>query len=610
MVIRVGNGNSNFLFGSFGDDELSGRGGNDVLFGGFGDDLIRGGNGNDLMFGGFGNDIIRGGNGNDLAFGGFGNDRMFGGNGDDLMFGGSGNDRMVGGRGSDALFGGSGNDTFVYRAERNVGETDFYSGGSGNDRLVLRLNEDEAGDTAILADIAAFEAFLDDGTGGDFTFDSLGLTVNGIERLTVRAPEVVTPPTNNAPIVDGPVDLGISNENTDIFISFAALIGDASDADGDTLSVTDLTASSGMITVSEEGVTFSPDVDDESDVVFSYQISDGTDAVAQTASLDLLRVNEAPTTSTVELAAIAEDTAASFTSSMLLFNAVDADGDTLTVSNVQSSQGGITLDDSGYVFQPLADFNGLATITYDIFDGEATVAGTATIDITPVNDAPVLEGPVDLGAIDEDTTRFVMFSELSADASDVDGDSLSVRNVEASSGAIVFSDLGFEFTPDADDDSEVTFTYEVSDGILSTAVTATLDLTPVNDAPVAVNDDNGDGFPYLIGPNGRLIDVLANDSDVDGDELTITGFSTEDPFLFVEVRNIDGRDQLYVEGDFLVGPPPDAVFDGDDEPIIIFPDDDDIFPIGGVIEYTISDGTATDTATLLVAPDFFPIDVF
>ena len=68
-----------------------------------------------------------------------------------------------------------------------------------------------------------------------------------------------------------------------------------------------------------------------------------------------------------------------------------------------------------------------------------------------------------------------------------------------------------------------TFTYRVSDGdgeLTSGIATVTLDVTPVNDPPVAVNDEYSvDQGESLFVPTGE--GALANDDDPDADELTV-----------------------------------------------------------------------------------------
>ena len=154
----------------------------------------------------------------------------------------------------------------------------------------------------------------------------------------------------------------------------------------------------------------------------------------------------------------------------------------------------------------------------------APVATTASLDITPVNDAPVTS-PVTLTAIAEDSgPRLITQAELLANASDVDGPALTAINLAISSGngqLVSNPDGTWTYKPAANDDTSVTFSYAVSDGIAApVATTASLDITPVNDAPVtspvtltAIAEDSG---PRLI----TQAELLANASDVDGPALT------------------------------------------------------------------------------------------
>ena len=45
--------------------------------------------------------------------------------------------------------------------------------------------------------------------------------------------------------------------------------------------------------------------------------------------------------------------------------------------------------DGNYQFTPAADFNGIATFTYEISDGNASLQQTHFITVSPVNDAPI-----------------------------------------------------------------------------------------------------------------------------------------------------------------------------------------------------------------------------
>ncbi len=83
----------------------------------------------------------------------------------------------------------------------------------------------------------------------------------------------------------------------------------------------------------------------------------------------------------------------------------------------------------------------------------------------------------------------------------------------------------WSYTPALNDDTSVSFSYTVTDGSLSVAGSATLDITPVNDAPTT--------SPVTLAPiaedsGARLItqaELLANASDVDGPAMTATGLT-------------------------------------------------------------------------------------
>lgn len=90
-----------------------------------------GGVGDDKLFGASGNDTLKGEDGNDLLAGGDGNDSISGQNGNDSLFGGAGNDILSGGVGSDVVHGDAGDDIMFYDA------ADTFDGGSGFDTVRL-----------------------------------------------------------------------------------------------------------------------------------------------------------------------------------------------------------------------------------------------------------------------------------------------------------------------------------------------------------------------------------------------------------------------------------------------------------------------------------------
>ncbi|WP_339412241.1 tandem-95 repeat protein [Pseudomonas sp. EA_35y_Pfl2_R5] len=111
--------------------------------------------------------------------------------------------------------------------------------------------------------------------------------------------------------------------------------------------------------------------------------------------------------------------------------------------------------------------------------------------------------------------------------SDVDGDTLTIASVTSGNGgtAVLNPDGTVTFTPNANFNGVADFTYTVTDGALtSNTATVTVNVAPGNDAPVAVNDSliASEDTPITYTAN----DLLGNDSDVDGDPLTIASVTS------------------------------------------------------------------------------------
>ncbi len=145
--------------------------------------------------------------------------------------------------------------------------------------------------------------------------------------------------------------------------------------------------------------------------------------------------------------------------------------------------------------------------------GDLSVGADVTWSVAPVNRAPVAVD--DAFTIAEDSGEHVL--DLLVNDSDPDGDALSIVAVsEAANGVAILDGDDVRYTPAADFHGLDHFTYTVTDGELTAIATVTVTVTPVNDAPVAMDDraTTPAGVPVTVY-------VLENDWDVDGDELTI-----------------------------------------------------------------------------------------
>ncbi len=514
---------------------------NDFVFSSFLNDTISTGDGNDYVDSGAGNDVIDLGNGNDVAFAGNGNDSVDGGAGDDWIDGGRGNDTLRGGGGDDWVFGGQGDDTIIYRANTGAG-LDRVNGGSGFDTLTLELTAAQQASAGFIADQAAFNAYLAGGGGGTFTFASIGLIVTGgFESLNITTVTDPGGPTNTAPVVSGPVALSGGIEDTSYEFTAAALLANATDAEGNVLSVQNLQASSGSLVDNGNGTyTYTPVANANGPVSFTYSVSDGLLSTPATATLAIAAVNDGPVAgAAIVLPAVLEDNSTTITAAQLLANASDIDSATLSVVNLQASSG-MLVDNGGgnWTFTPATNDDTAVSFTYQISDGEASVAGSASLDLTAVNDGPVAGAAIVLPAVLEDNSTTITAAQLLANASDIDSATLSVVNLQASSGMLVDNGGGnWTFTPATNDDTAVSFTYQISDGEASVAGSASLDLTAVNDGPVA---GAAIVLPAVLEDNSTTItaaQLLANASDIDSATLSVVNLQASSGTL---LANEDG----------------------------------------------------------------------
>ena len=204
---------------------------------------------------------------------------------------------------------------------------------------------------------------------------------------------------------------------------------------------------------------------------------------------------------------------------------------------------------TGLKYLPPSDYDSGAPVgqfTYTVNDRGVTASGTVAIDLGTVNDAPV--GRADSATTPEDTP---LSGNVLANDTDVDGNALvvtqytvaGVAHVAGSAttllgiGTLMLSANGsYGFIPAADYFGPVpAITYTVSDGTATTGATLTLGVTPVNDAPKATADIATTPINLPV-----TVNVLANDSDAEGNPLSVTGASPVDPALGIVTVNPNG----------------------------------------------------------------------
>ncbi len=202
----------------------------------------------------------------------------------------------------------------------------------------------------------------------------------------------------------------------------------------------------------------------------------------------------------------------------VLANDTDPDGNTLVVTSVtQPAHGSATFTASGVSYTPTAGFVGTDSFTYRISDG-ANGTATATVTIIVRDNAPVANPDV---ATTPQATP-VTINPLANDT-DPNGDALSLTSVGTPAhGTASISGGTVLYTPTAGYVGSDSFSYSITDANGSTAsstisVTVTAGIVVPNNRPPNAVDDAVE----TINLAWVLINVLANDSDPDGDAFSV-----------------------------------------------------------------------------------------
>lgn len=337
-----------------------------------------------------------------------------------------------------------------------------------------------------------------------------GIGVSSLAPIKVEAGGA-TYDTNQIPL---PPDLEVTTSPStpvDIVVPLATI-----DPDGTPVTIVSVADPNlGTATFASGTITYTPDPGCQDDT-FGYVVSDGT---AQVAATITVRMNCAPI-AVADAATTAEDTSVDIA---VLTNDSDPDGDSLTIDPafpVTPSHGSVSVIAGKVRYAPTANYCGPDTFTYRISDGNAHQA-TAAVNVTVTcgQDGPTAAN--DAVSTPEDTL-LVVGAALLANDGDVDGDSLTIIAVgPAAHGSTSLVGGNIRYQPAVDYVGPDQFTYTVSDGTASATATVHVSVLGTADSPRANPDSK-----TVVEDGTALVDVKANDTDPDGDVLTVTNVST------------------------------------------------------------------------------------
>ncbi|MCB9571896.1 MAG: tandem-95 repeat protein [Kofleriaceae bacterium] len=348
-----------------------------------------------------------------------------------------------------------------------------------------------------------------------------------------------------------------------------AVLGNDSGLGDPPLVVTATDPAHGSVVVNADGtVTYTPDADYYGPDTFDYTVTDADgDASTATVTVDVTPTNDVPV-AVADSATVAEDGTVVVA---VLGNDTGLGDPPLVVTATDPAHGTVVVNADGTVtYTPDADYHGPDAFTYTVTDadGDASTA-TVTIAVTPVNDTPV--AVADTATVDEGTS--VTVAVLSNDTGLGDAPLVVTATDPPHGTVVVNADGTVTYTPDPGYQGADVFDYTVTDadGQASTA-TVTIDVTPVDTTPVAVDD-----AATVAEDAAVTIDVLGNDSGLGDTPVTVTATA---PAHGTVVVNADGT----------VTYTPDADYHGAD-----------------TFAYTVTDVDG-DASTATVTIDVTPVD--
>ena len=284
--------------------------------------------------------------------------------------------------------------------------------------------------------------------------------------------DVFTPP----PVAGDDALSASLDQNLVIDVNADLLVND-SDPQGDPLTITGNTQpANGTLVDNGDGTwTYQPNTGFIGQDTFTYDISDGTQSATATVTITVSDpTNDAPTA--------VNDTVNGTEDQPLVISAIgndtDPNGDPLTVvSTSQPSSGTVQVNpDQTITYTPNQDSNGADSFTYTITDGRGGFSqATVDVNIAPVADAPVGVDDNLSTAIDTGLPINVL-SDLLANDFDPDGDTISfVGFSQPTNGALVDNGDGtLTYTPNAGFQGTDSFTYDISDGALTSSATVNI----------------------------------------------------------------------------------------------------------------------------------------
>ena len=293
-----------------------------------------------------------------------------------------------------------------------------------------------------------------------------------------------------------------------------------------------ITTAQGTWSSKEDNVTFSPSIDFSGTAKINYKVNDSNGNTSNLATISVNVSSEnvtpianndvasTPINTPITVDVLANDYS---TNGSLISASIDLDSNTPGIqSTFTTQQGKWSVNDGKISFTPAANFNGNAQVSYTVTDNQGKVSNSASLSVnvssqsgTPVANNDVFttpeDTPISMNILDNDLATN---GKLNLEGVDLDTNTPGVQTtISTTQGTWTVKGGVTTFSPTQDFTGNANLNYTVNDqsGICSNSASIQINVSSVNDAPLAINDVANTTMSTPISHG-----VTNNDRDPDG----------------------------------------------------------------------------------------------
>lgn len=282
-------------------------------------------------------------------------------------------------------------------------------------------------------------------------------------------------------------------------------------------------------------ILYTPEPNQNGTATITVTVDDGqttNNTATQTFTINVNPVNDAPTIDEVVYKVDEE------VETQVCVSISDIEGDPHELVSVSSPSGNaVVVDNTGgdlcFTYTGNLDFVGQDQVDItvcDSNDGSVCSSRTITIDVLDVNEPPeIIINSLPTANYSVSTLEDTPV-EFSFEVTDPEGDVVTTSGLNSMSGNGLLSEIGtftYEFTPDENFYGTSVWEIDICDDgtpQLCGTLQVTVTVDPVNDVPVANIDTL-----FILRKERKSINVLANDIDIENDQLSLDLTLQENP---------------------------------------------------------------------------------